>query len=298
MIACVPNVSEGRDDATIGALAGAVQAVGGVDLIDVHRDPDHHRSVLTFLGSRDRVERAALALGREALARIDLRTHLGVHPRLGALDVVPFVPLAGSTMDDAIAAAHAVGRALATELALPVFFYEAAALRTHCRALPAIRAGGFEALEKRFADPLWCPDVGPSKPHPTAGATIVGARNVLIAFNAVLSTPELAVATRLARVVRESSGGLPAVRAIGVPLETRARAQVAMNLVDYRRTPVSAVVRLLESEASRAGVRVVEYELVGCAPAQAIPAALRPRIANLRPTQLLDATLFPTPDHP
>jgi glutamate formiminotransferase len=215
-----------------------------------------------------------------------------VHPRLGALDVLPFVPLAGATMADAVAAAHAVGRALADEVGLPVFFYEEAALRGHCRLLPAIRAGGFEALAERLTGPVWCPDAGPARPHPTAGATVVGARRVLIAFNAVLATDQLAVATRVARAVRESSGGLPAVRAIGVSLETRALVQVAMNLIDYRRTSVADVVAGVEAEVARAGARVREYELVGCAPANAIPEPLRPRIANLRPTQLLDPKLF------
>jgi glutamate formiminotransferase len=291
MLACVPNVSEGRDEPTIAALAASVKGAGA-DLLDIHRDPDHHRSVFTFLGAPDVVERAAVDLARATVTRIDLRAHVGVHPRLGALDVVPFVPLAGVSMADAVAVAHRVGRTLAKDLALPVFFYEDAALRPHCRALPAIRAGGFEALADRMADPAWCPDVGPRQPHPTAGAVVVGARGVLIAFNAVLTTEDVAAAHGIARAIRESSGGLPAVRAIGVELVTRRRAQVAMNLVDYRRTSVAAVVARLEAEAARAGVGVREYELVGCAPAEAIPAALRPRIVGLRPTQLLDASLF------
>ena len=292
MIACVPNVSEGRDEGIVQALADAVSAAG-VELADIHRDPDHHRSVLTFLGPHDAVARAALALGRAAVRLIDVREHTGVHPRLGALDVLPFVPLAEASMAEAVAIAHATGRTLAAELGLPVFFYEAAALRPHCRSLPAIRAGGFEALGERLAGPMWCPDVGPARPHPTAGATVVGARGVLIAFNAVLASGELGAATRVARAIRESSGGLPAVRAIGVMLETRGLAQVAMNLIDYRRTSVADVVTRLESEAAHAGVRVREYELVGCAPADALPDPLRARIAGLRPTQLLDPSLFP-----
>ena len=264
----------------------------GADLVDVHRDPDHHRSVLTLLGDAPAVERAALDIARTAVGLIDLRKHAGVHPRLGALDVVPFVPLKDASMADAVAVAHRVGEVLAAELALPVFFYEAAARRPHCRALPAIRAGGFEALPERLADPMWCPDVGPSRPHPTAGATVVGARGVLIAFNAILSTSDVLVARAIARAIRESSGGLPAVRAIGVDLVTRATAQVAMNLVDYRRTPVADVVARLDREAHRAGVAVREFELVGCAPAEAIPERIRPRIASLRPTQLLPPGVF------
>ena len=230
MLACIPNVSEGRDERIIAALERAV-ADSGAALVDTHRDPDHHRSVLTLLGE-DAPRRVATA----AVARIDLRRHRGVHPRLGAVDVVPFVPMRAASMADAVAVAHRVGETLATELDLPVFFYEAAARRAHCRALPAIRAGGFEALSARLADPMWTPDAGPARPHPTAGATVVGARGVLIAFNAVLTTGDVLVARTIARAIRESSGGLPAVRAIGVDLVTRATAQVAMNLVDYRRT--------------------------------------------------------------
>jgi glutamate formiminotransferase len=291
VIECVPNVSEGRDEAVVQTLSDAVR-VAGADLLDVHRDRDHHRSVFTFIGAADIVERAALALARAAVRLIDLRRHAGVHPRLGALDVLPFVPLTGATMPEAVAVAHAVGRTLAAELDLPVFFYEAAALRPHCRTLPSIRAGGFEALAERLAGPVWSPDAGPARPHPSAGATVVGARSVLIAFNAVLATPELGPAARIARAIRESSGGLPAVRAIGVALETRELAQVALNLLDYRRTPVVDVVARVETEAMHAGVRVHGYELVGCAPADAIPDALRPRIVGLRTSQLLDPALF------
>lgn len=291
MIECIPNVSEGRDEKVVQALSDAVRSAGA-DLLDVHRDPDHHRSVFTFVGDARVVERAALALARAAIHLIDLRRHVGVHPRLGALDVLPFVPLGGATMADAIAIAHAVGRTLAADLDLPVFFYEAAALRPHCRTLPSIRSGGFEALAERLAGPLWSPDVGPARPHPSAGASVVGARSVLIAFNAVLATPELGPAARIARAIRESSGGMPAVRAIAVALETRELAQVAMNLLDYRRTPVADVVARLETEAAHAGVKVQGYELVGCAPADAISEALRPRILGLRPSQLLDPALF------
>jgi glutamate formiminotransferase len=292
MLACVPNVSEGRDERVIGALERAVTATGAA-LVDVHRDPDHHRSVLTFLGEIADVERAALDVARAAVRLIDLRRHAGEHPRLGAVDVVPFVPLRHASMADAVAVAHRVGETLAGELGLPVFFYEAAARRTHCRTLPAIRAGGFEALAERLADPAWCPDVGPRRPHPSAGAAVVGARDVLIAFNAILTTPDVLVARAIARAIRESSGGLPAVRAIGVDLVTRATAQVAMNLVDYRRTSVAAVVERVDAEAHRAGVAVRAFELVGCAPANAIPRSIRGRIAGLRPTQLLDPSLVP-----
>lgn len=291
MLECVPNVSEGRDERVVAALADAVTAAGA-RLLDVHRDPDHHRSVLTFLGERGVVERAALDLARVAVGRIDLRRHQGVHPRLGALDVLPFVPLAGSTMAEAVEVARAAGRALAAELSLPVYFYGEAALVPERLELPAIRRGGYEKLAERLADPEWRPDAGPSTPHPTAGAAIVGARRVLIAFNALLGTPDVEVARRIARAIRESSGGLPALRAIGVLLGSRSLAQVAMNLVDYRRTPVRAVADRLEREAQREGVDVLEYELVGCAPADAFAEPPGRPVAGLTPARLLDPALF------
>jgi glutamate formiminotransferase len=294
VLECVPNVSEGRDAGVIDAFAATVVGTGA-RLLDVHRDPDHHRSVFTFIGDSEVVARAALALGRAAVRQIDMRRHRGVHPRIGALDVLPFVPLAGSAMADAIEAAHRVGRTLAAELELPVFFYGAAALVPLRRELPAVRAGGFEALAARFADPDWRPDAGPGRPHPTAGAAVVGARGVLIALNAVLQTTDVAVGRALARAIRESSGGLPAVRAIGVLLPSRNVVQVAMNLLDYRRTPVRAVMERLEREAERANVEVLEYELVGCAPADALAEPRLPAITGLRPSQLLDPALFPTP---
>jgi glutamate formiminotransferase len=294
MLACVPNVSEGRDERVIAELARTV-ATAGAELVDVHRDPDHHRAVLTLLGEAGAIARAALGVARTAVARIDLRKHVGVHPRLGALDVLPFVPLRDTPMADAVAVAHQVGETIAAELGVPVFFYEAAARRAHCRALPAIRAGGFEALSERLTDPRWCPDAGPARPHPTAGATVVGARGVLVAFNANLATGDLLAARAIARAIRESSGGLPAVRAIGVDLITRATAQVAMNLVDYRRTSVETVIARVDEEAHRAGVTVRDFELVGCAPGPAIPERIRPRIPGLRPTQLLPPSLFSTP---
>jgi glutamate formiminotransferase len=291
MLECVPNVSEGRDDTVIQALAGAVTA-SGARLLDIHRDADHHRSVFTLAGERDAVVRAALALGSAAIRLIDIRRHRGAHPRVGALDVMPFVPLDGSSMREAVDAAHVVGRSLAEEHDVPVFFYGAAALGAERRELPAIRAGGLEGLRRRLATGEWTADAGPSYLHATAGAAVVGARGVLIAFNAVLSTADVERAVRLARAIRESSGGLRAVRAIGVRLASRSLAQVSMNLLDYRRTPVAEVTRRLEAEAARAGADVLEYELVGCAPADAFAEPLARPIAGLRPSQLLDPSLF------
>ena len=293
MIECVPNISEGRDGAVIRALSDAIEAAG-VRLVDVHADVDHHRSVFTYLGPVDQVERATLALARAAVRLVDLTQHRGVHPRTGVVDVVPFVPLRGATMQDAVATAHRVGRALAESLGVPVFFYGAAATAADRRELPVVRRGGFEALAARMKQPEWRPDAGPAAPHPTAGATLVAARPPLIAFNAVLDGGDPQTAQAIAIAVRESSGGLPAVRAMGVWLASRRAAQVSMNLLDYRRTPVATVADRLEDEARRRGTRVREYELVGCAPAVAVapwPPHLA-TIAGLKKSQLLDEGLF------
>jgi glutamate formiminotransferase len=293
LIECVPNVSEGRDDAVIAALGEAVRGAGA-RLVDVHRDGDHHRSVFTFLGEAAAVEGGALALGRAAVQLVDLTRHQGVHPRVGALDVMPFVPLRGASMGDAVAAARRVGRAFAADCAVPVFFYGEAATAPARRELPDLRRGGVDGLGARLADPRWWPDEGPARLHPTAGAALIGARRPLIAFNAVLDTPSGDVARAVARAIRESSGGLPAVRALGVVLARRSRAQVSMNLLDYRRTSPVTVARRLEDEARARGARVIDYELVGCAPAEALadwPHDLAP-IAGLVAGQLLDPRLF------
>ena len=289
---CVPNVSEGRDHDRLRRLAKCIEA-GGADLVDVHSDVDHHRSVFTFLGAAETVERAALAFARLAVASIDLRTHAGVHPRLGALDVMPFVPLAGLPMADAVVIAHRVGRALGSETGVPVFFYEEAAIVLGRRDLPELRAGGFERLAERMRDPRWRPDAGPTTPHPRAGAVVIGARRPLIALNAMLASGDLAGARAVATAIRERTpGGLPAVRALGLMLPSRGIAQISMNLIDYRRTSPRAVMDRLDGETARRGLSIAGYELVGCAPADALDEAARTRIGELRPSQLLDARWF------
>ena len=293
---CVPNVSEGRAAERLRRLGEAVQKAGAT-LVDVHSDVDHHRSVFTFLGAPEIVERAALALARLAVELIDLRLHAGVHPRIGAVDVIPFVPLAGLPMADAVTIARRVGRALAAQTGLPVFFYEDAAIVPGRRDLPELRAGGFERLAERLADRRWLPDAGPAVPHPSAGATVIGARRPLIALNAMLATDNLAGARAVAAAIRERSpGGLPAVRALGVMLPSRRIAQISMNLLDYRRTPPRAVMERLDAETTQRGLRITGYELVGCAPASALDETARARIQGLRPAQLLDPVLFPLTD--
>jgi glutamate formiminotransferase len=293
VLAAIPNVSEGRDAARIAALAQAAQH-GGAALIDVHSDVDHHRSVFTLLGEPDAVERAVIALAHVAVAQIDLRVHRGVHPRVGAIDVVPLVPLGGLPMREAVRSAHRVGNAIAAELSVPVFFYGDAAMRADRRELPGVRRGGFETLAARMREAGGHADAGPAAPHPAAGAAVVGARGPLIAFNALLDSADTGVARAIARECRAVGHGLRAVRALGVFLESRQLAQVAMNLLDYRLTPPRAVAEWLERDAGRHGVGVKAYELVGCAPADVFqdwPAALAP-VAGLSERQLLDPALF------
>jgi glutamate formiminotransferase len=289
VIECVPNFSEGRRPAVLAALAASIRGVGGVRLIDVSPDLDHNRAVYTFAGAGDAVLEAAFESAAVAVARIDLRAHEGVHPRIGAVDVIPFVPLWGATMEACAALAHRLAERLATRLGLPVYLYGEAA-RDPARTLAAIRRGGFERLRTEIAGPARRPDFGPAHVHPTAGAVAVGAREVLIALNVDLETTDLRAARAIAKAVRESAGGLPAVQAMGVPLASRQLVQVSMNLRDYRRTPPLVAFQRVEAEAARHGIAVAAGELIGCAPRDALPpdpvAALRLR--RLRPEQILD----------
>lgn len=272
---CVPNVSEGRRPEVVARLVAAVTSVPGVRLLDVSSDPDHNRSVLTLAGSAADLRQSLLALYETALREIDLTRHEGVHPRVGAVDVVPFVPLGDTPMEEAVAAAEALASEVADRFGLPVYLYEKAARRPERRLLADVRRGGFEGLPKKMADPAWQPDLGPDRPHPTAGATVIGARFFLIAFNAVLDTQDVTVARAIAKKVRESGGGLPAVRAMGVHLASRGRAQVSMNLVDFRRTSVLTALNRVRQEAEALGARVLETELIGLLPEEAAAGVMR-----------------------
>jgi glutamate formiminotransferase len=267
---CVPNRSEGRRPEVVARLAAAAAAPPGVRLLDVSSDPDHNRSVLTLAGDPEGLHRSLLALYEAALAEIDLARHQGAHPRVGSVDVVPFVPLGDTPMAVAVAAAERLAAAVAERFGLPVYLYERAARRPERSALALIRSGGFERLAARIADPAWAPDYGPARAHPTAGATVIGARFFLVAFNAVLATADVALARALAGRIREAGGGLPAVRALGVDLASRGLAQVSMNLVDYRRTSPLQALRRVEAEAAALGTRVLETEIVGLVPSAAV----------------------------
>lgn len=266
MLECVPNVSEGRSREVVADLERAITRVPGVQLASVHMDADHHRSVFTFLGAPEPVQAAALSLAHAVFAQVDMRTHHGIHPRLGALDVLPFVPLRGVTIAEAAAAARTVAARLAEEHQLPVYLYGAAAAQAARRSLLAVRAGQYEGLPTRLADPSWRPDYGPARFDPRLGGVLVGARDVLVAYNVWLDGDDVAAARAIARAVRESAGGLPALQAMGARLERRGIAQVAMNLLDYRVTSLPQAFDAVRAEAARRGIGVRRAELVGLAP--------------------------------
>jgi glutamate formiminotransferase len=282
LVECVPNFSEGRDPAKIDAIVAAVRSAGAL-VLDRTSDGDHHRSVLTFAAPAGVVEEAAFRAVREAAAAIDLRAHSGVHPRIGAADVVPFVPLHGVTLDDCAAIARQTGRRIWEELQIPVYLYEAAALRPEC----------FNLAEIRHARPPLHPDFGGPERHYSAGAVVVGARKFLIAFNVNLATSDVAVARRIARAVRASSGGLPAVKAMGVLLASRNLAQVSMNLTDFEHTGVRAAFEAVCLEAARHGVGIAGSELIGLIPQEALDPADLPllRIENFQPSMILETRL-------
>ncbi len=268
IVECVPNVSEGRRGDAIERMADAIRSVDGVRLLDRTSDVDHNRSVFTFAGPPEAVEAAALALVDVALGEIDLRTHTGAHPRIGAVDVVPFVPLAGTTMDECVEISRRFGRAVAERHGLPVYFYAKAATRPDRVRLPDIRKPQFEGLAAIIST-THVPDEGPTRVHPTAGAMVTGARPPLIAFNIELATTDVAVAKRIAKAIRESSGGFPAIQALGFELTDPPRAQVSMNLLDTSVTSLATVWHEVERRARDAGVEVLRGELIGLMPLDA-----------------------------
>ncbi|MGH2408589.1 MAG: glutamate formimidoyltransferase [Candidatus Limnocylindrales bacterium] len=270
LVECVPNFSEGRRVEVIDALAAAVESVPGVELLDRTSDVDHNRSVLTLAGQADAVVVAMEHAVAVALQRIDLRRHEGQHPRIGAVDVIPFVPLGDSTMDDCVELARAFGARIADRFDLPVYLYAKAATRSDRVVLADVRRPQFEGLRELIGEPLHMPDFGPARLHPSGGAVAVGARPFLIAYNINLASADLELAKRIARRVRESSGGLPRVQALGLYLDESACAQVSMNLLDYTVTPMWAVWEAVGEMAAEEGIELRESELIGLAPVAAL----------------------------
>ena len=269
ILQCVPNFSEGRDPAFFEAI-GAVLREFPVKVLDLSMDADHNRADCTFLGEPEAVEACAAAVTARALELIDMRGHTGAHPRMGAVDVVPFVPIRGLTMEETVEIARRFGTAFAEQHGVPVFFYEEAALRDARRNLADVRRGEYEGMAEKLRDPAWAVDAGPQELDERSGVTAVGARMPLIAFNVDLGTDDLEIAKSIANAVRHVGGGLRYVKAMGLAIEERGIVQVSMNLVDYRRTPIYRALELIKVEAARYGVPVQRCELVGMVPLEAL----------------------------
>jgi glutamate formiminotransferase len=292
IIECVPNISEGRRPEVVARCVAACR-VAGVTVLDHSSDASHNRSVITLVGDAPGLRQAILALFDEAVAAIDLRTHTGEHPRVGAVDVVPFIPIDEVDMAACVALAKEVGAAVAARTGVPVFLYEEAASAPGRRNLEDIRRGEFEGLAAKLARPEWAPDFGPAAPHASAGATVIGARMPLIAYNINLATDRLDVAKKIAAAIRFSSGGYRFVKAMGVELGDRHLVQVSMNLTHYEKTPVFRVFDTVTREAARHGVSVLESEIVGLVPANALfaVAAHYLQLHNFSPDQVLENRL-------
>lgn len=275
----IPNFSEGRNQAVVDALVAAMAAVPGAKVLGQEMDSSHNRCVITLAGPAEAMAEAAFRGAKEAIARIDLRSHKGEHKRMGAMDVCPFVPLAGATMADAVATAKAVGARIGRELQLPVFLYAEACTREERRVLGNVRNKEFEGLLPLVgSDPAFAPDYGPARMHPTAGGVSVGARNFLIAYNINLATDNVQIAKDIAKAVREKDGGLKKVQAMGFFLDDKKCAQVSMNLLDFMTTSIRRVYDEVAARARAAGVEVLESELIGLAPAAALDASLAAHI--------------------
>src|SRR5579859_3570757 len=294
LIECVPNFSEGRDPAKVDAIASAMSSVSGVYILDREMDADHNRCVITLAGEPDAVAEAALRGVGKAMEVIDMNTHTGAHPRVGATDVVPFIPVDGVTIEDCVALARRTGHEIWARYRIPVFFYEVAAMRPDRVNLENVRRGQFEGLReemKRNHDRQ--PDVGEPKLHPTAGVTVVGARKFLIAYNVNLNTSDVSIANKIAKAIRFSSGGLRYVKSMGVELKARNLAQVSINLTDYEQTPMHRVYEMVKREAERYGAMPVGSEIVGLVPKKAIEMAADYflQLENFSPAQVFENKL-------
>ncbi len=270
VIECVPNISEGRDLVRVGEIADAVKATPGTRLLDVSSDAAHNRSVLTLVGDAAAVRSAVAALFDAAIPRIDLTRHRGEHPRMGAVDVVPFIPIRGASVEECVALSREVAAEIASRHQVPVYLYEDSASSESRRNLAEIRKGEFEGFAEKMKDPKWAPDFGPAIPHPTAGVVAVGARPPLIAYNINLGTKDLRVADTIARAIRHIGGGFRFVKAMGVELADRGQVQVSINMTNFKKTPLHRVFECVRSEADRYGVPIVASEIVGLTPAEAL----------------------------
>ena len=291
LVECVPNFSEGRNPETVRLIADSIATVESACVLDTHIDADHNRSVITFVATPEKVVRAAVNAVRRASQLIDMRAHQGEHPRLGATDVLPFVPVRGVTMDDCVALAHQAGEVIAHELGIPVYYYEQAALRTDRVNLEDVRRGALELLREQITtNPERAPDAGLPQVHETAGAIAVGARPFLIAFNVILRSSDSAIARQIARKIRARNGGLPFVKALGFRLHTRALVQVSMNLVNYQVTGMTEAYEAVRREADALGIEIQSAEIVGLVPRDALDrdAAYFPKLEDFSDAKILE----------
>jgi glutamate formiminotransferase len=270
VIECVPNISEGRDEKRVSEIAALLRAAPGVRLLDVSSDPSHNRSVLTFVSDAEGIREGVRALFDAVVPRIDLRQHSGEHPRMGAVDVVPIIPIRGATVGECVALSREIGKEIAERHGIPVFLYEDSATSEKRRNLAEIRKGQFEGFPAKMREPEWKPDFGPGEPHPSFGVVAVGARPPLIAYNINLGTSDLAVADRIAKAIRYLGGGFRYVKALPVALAERGQVQVSINMTNFRKTPLHRVFECVRSEAQRHGVPIVGSEIVGLCPAEAL----------------------------
>jgi len=270
IVQCVPNFSEGRRVEVIEEIIGAIKNVAGVTLLDYSHDESHNRSVVTFIGDPEGVIEAAFMGAKKAAEKIDMSNHSGGHPRMGATDVIPFIPLKGVTMEECIQMAEQLGQRLADELNIPVYLYEEAASKPERKNLSDVRRGQFEGLVESIKEPDRKPDFGPAEVHPRAGVTAVGARPPLIAYNINLDTAKVSVAKNIARAIRGSSGGFPSVKGLGILIEETGKAQVTINVCDYKKVPLHRIFELVKREAKRYGISVIGSEVIGLAPLDAL----------------------------
>ena len=295
LVECVPNFSEGRRPEVIEAIADEVRKVAGVKLLDVKPDASHNRVVVTFVGEPQAVKQAAFQCCAKAAELIDMEKHHGEHPRIGATDVIPFIPVKDVTMEECVALANELAAEIADKLEIPVYLYEEAARIPTRRALPDIRRGQYEGLKEEIAKPERKPDYGPARMHPSAGATVVGARQFLIAYNINLDTDDVSIAKKIANCIREAKGGFKYVRAMGISVNVRGRdvAQVTINMVNYQGTPLFRVFETVKNEAARYGVNVIGSEIIGLTPLQALldVAEYYLRLDGFERTQVFEETL-------
>lgn len=294
LVECIPNFSEGRRPDRLRSIAEAISAVESACVLDTHIDPDHNRSVITFVATPERVVEAAVSAVRRASELIDMRTHQGEHPRLGATDVLPFVPLRGVTMDDCVKIAHEAGAAIARELSIPVYFYERAAKRPERVNLEDVRRGALELLREQItSNPERAPDEGLAQVHESAGAIAIGARPFLIAFNVILRSMDVAIARQIARTIRARNGGLPFVKALGFRLQTRGLVQVSMNLVNYEVTGMTEAYDAVWRQAEILGIEIESAEIVGLVPQNALDrtAAYFSKLENFSEAKILESQI-------